>query len=469
MKLFWKQFIGILSILIVMFIVFGSIMIQTSFQTALDSELDATLEEAVMFQYTVFSSADSLSDTYQLDERIIVDILKNIDKNIGKPEDTLVFYDADLKVLYQKGSYKNSLLINSVGTDELIWQLSEQEEGHYVETVARILLGDDIYYIEKNRSVQQVYDNREAFLRKYRVAVGVLIAVACVFAALLAYGFTTPIRKLSLATKDFAKGNYTSRVKPVGNDEITILMKEFNAMADKLEKNIWELNDAVRRQEEFTGAFAHELKTPLTSIIGYSELLMTTELSEEARMMSAGYIYQDGKRLERLAYKMMELTRMDKQEISFGDISVAELVKSLQAITLPMLEEKAIKLVVRMENGLVYGDKDLLLSLFLNLLDNARKACNKNGTICVRGRKTKKGYQFEIQDDGRGIPKEELPHITEAFYMVDKSRARKEGGAGLGMALCAKILELHKGKWRMKSEPDKGTIIGIWLPGKEKS
>ena len=74
---------------------------------------------------------------------------------------------------------------------------------------------------------------------------------------------------------------------------------------------------------------------------------------------------------------------------------------------------------------------------------------------------------MEVRDDGRGIPEEELPRITEAFYMVDKSRARKEGGAGLGMALCAKILKLHGGRWQMKSEPGKGTVIGIWLPEKE--
>lgn len=114
-----------------------------------------------------------------------------------------------------------------------------------------------------------------------------------------------------------------------------------------------------------------------------------------------------------------------------------------------------------------YADRNLLLSLFFNLVDNARKACQQGGNIIIRGRKTIKGYQLEFQDDGRGISREELPRITEAFYMVDKSRARKEGGAGLGMALCAKILKLHGGKWVIKSEPMRGTIIGIWLPGKE--
>lgn len=469
MKLFWKQFVGILSILIVMFTIFGSVLTHTSFQTALDNELDSALEDAVVFQYTVYSSIEGVSDTYQLDQKVVVDIVKTIDENIGNTEDTLLLYDADLNVLYREGQHIGNIVTKKVLENTMMWQLTEQENVHYLETWVCVTLGEDTYYIEKNRNVQSVYDNRDALLQQYRMTVGVLLVVAAVFAAVLAYSFTKPIRKLSRATRAFAKGDYQRRVKPLGNDELTVLMEDFNAMAQKLEGNIWELNDAVRRQEEFTGAFAHELKTPLTSIIGYSELLMTTELSEEARMMSAGYIYQDGKRLERLAYKMMELVRVDKQEISLSDVDVQSLMETLQEITLPMMAEKSITLKIQVEEGCVRGDRDLLLSLFLNLVDNARKACEKGGNIRILGRKSAKGYQLEIKDDGRGVPPEQLPHITEAFYMVDKSRARKEGGAGLGMALCAKILALHQGKWRMKSEPGKGTVISIWFPGKEQA
>ena len=467
MRLFWKQFIGILMILAVMFTLFGSVLIQTSFQTALDREMEAALEEATLFHYTLLSSAESMSNTYSLDQKVIIELLKTIADNAGNTADVLVLYDANRDILYRRGKETNNLPIQMRNFDELVWQLAEREEIHYLDTMVRLKLGKSEYYIEKNRNVQQVYESRDLLLTQYRAVVGILMGVACIFAALLAYGFTVPVRRLSQATKTFATGDYTSRVKPMGKDELTVLMKDFNSMAEQLETNIWELNDAVRRQEEFTGAFAHELKTPLTSIIGYSEVLMSTGLSEEARMMAAGYIYQDGKRLERLAYKMMELARVDKQEIPFAVLEVTELVNLLQATTLPMMMEKGVTLSVRVEEGRVYGDKDLLLSLLFNMVDNARKACQKGGQISLLGRKAGNGYQLEIKDNGRGIPAEELPHITEAFYMVDKSRARKEGGAGLGMALCAKILKLHGGKWHMKSEPGKGTVIGVWLPGKE--
>ena len=467
MKLFWKQFVGILAILMIMFTIFGSILLQSSFQMWLDRELDSALGEITMFQYALLTSAEGLPEAYQADRSILVNIIETIEENIGNKQDTVIVYDSSGKVLYRSGSWQSSLQTKDVLAEDIVWQLTKKQDVYYLESISQVLIGSKVYYLERDRSFQHVFDNRADLLQKYRITMALLFVVAALLAMGLAFGFTAPIRKLSQATKAFARGNYESRVETNGNDEIADLMRDFNGMADRLEANIWELNDAVRRQEEFTGAFAHELKTPLTSIIGYSEVLMSTELSEEARMMSASYIYQDGKRLERLAYKMMELARVDKQDIPFQQISVSSLMKALRATTLPLMTTQNIALKIDAQEGEVYGDKDLLMSLLLNLVDNARKACSKDGHISILGRKVERGYQLEIKDDGRGIPREEISRITEAFYMVDKSRARKEGGAGLGMALCAKILALHHGMWRMKSKPGEGTIISLLLPGKE--
>lgn len=463
MKLFWKQFIGILSILIVMFTIFGNILLQTSVQMWLDREVEASLEEISMFQYAFLTAMEGQNGVYQAEESMVVGIIEKIEKSIGNSEDTVVVYDGDKKTLYVRGSYYNDLLSGMVPEEAIVWRMVEQQGVHYLETVSHVAVGQENYYMERNHSVQHVYDNRETLLRQYQTAMAVLIGLSAVMSMAFSLGFTAPVRKLSQATRAFARGDYRKRVKPKGNDEITHLMEDFNAMAERLEANIWELNDAVRRQEEFTGAFAHELKTPLTAIIGYSELLMSMQLSEEARMMSAGYIYQDGKRLERLAYKMMELARVDKQDISFQRVSVKVLMDAVTATTRPMLMAKRVELKINSQEAYLWGDKDLLLSLLLNLVDNSRKACTEGGTIWIMGKKVEKGYLLEVQDDGRGMPNQELPHVAEAFYMVDKSRARKEGGAGLGMALCAKIVTLHQARWQIKSEEGKGTAISIFF------
>ena len=94
-------------------------------------------------------------------------------------------------------------------------------------------------------------------------------------------------------------------------------------------------------------------------------------------------------------------------------------------------------------------------------MDNARKACDENGTITLTGEETTEGYRFRLQDDGSGMEEEEVRKITEAFYMVDKSRARREGGVGLGLALCQRIVELHHARWKIESSLRKGTAVEI--------
>ena len=134
-------------------------------------------------------------------------------------------------------------------------------------------------------------------------------------------------------------------------------------------------------------------------------------------------------------------------------------------MTEKLLSEKEIQLVIQIGKGEIYGDRDLLLSLFSNLVDNARKACREEGTILFAGQETDGEYCIQIIDDGCGMPEEEIHKITEPFYMIDKSRARKEGGAGIGMALCQKILEMHHARWQIESRQGEGTRVSIWFPG----
>ena len=122
-----------------------------------------------------------------------------------------------------------------------------------------------------------------------------------------------------------------------------------------------------------------------------------------------------------------------------------------------------------MDRGIIYGDEELLLSLFYNLLDNAVKAMDKGeeGFILLKGTVLPGAYEVKVVDNGRGIPREEIGRITEAFYMVDKSRSRKEGGAGIGMALCHKIIYLHGGTLKIDSRLGEGTVMKVLFPMEE--
>lgn len=129
----------------------------------------------------------------------------------------------------------------------------------------------------------------------------------------------------------------------------------------------------------------------------------------------------------------------------------------------PSLKKLGIVLKVIVEDVMLMIEPDLMKTVLLNLLDNGRKAIEGGGTLYLLGRKEEGGFAIYVRDTGKGIPKEELSRITEAFYMVDKSRARQQGGAGLGLAICAEIVKRHKGLMTFKSIPGKGTMVRIFM------
>ena len=219
----------------------------------------------------------------------------------------------------------------------------------------------------------------------------------------------------------------------------------------ELERSIENLENVAARREEFIGSFAHELKTPLTAIIGYADMLRSKEMAPKSRFTAAGYIFSEGKRLEALSLKLMDIIVAGKQEFEPKKFEVGYFIRSIAAVTVPSLSNEGMTLDMRWEPGEIEVEPDLFKTLMINLVDNARKASPK-GSVYVR-------------DHGRGIPKEELSRITEPFYMIDKSRSRAQNGAGLGLALGARIAELHGTKLEYESEEGEGTTVRILVKG----
>ena len=214
------------------------------------------------------------------------------------------------------------------------------------------------------------------------------------------------------------------------------------------------------------GAFAHELKTPMTSIIGFADLLRQDSLDENTRMMAAEYIYSEGHRLEKLSFKLLDLILLKKDSLVMRKVWLANYVSEIEKAMTPNLKNRGVRLVCRSEQGRVVLEPDLVKSVLYNLLDNAAKAMDDGGIIAVKASLLPGGCQFVVVDNGRGMEPEELSKITEAFYRVDKSRSRQQGGAGLGLALCKQIVELHNGSMHYESKPGTGTQVTVTLYGK---
>ena len=230
-----------------------------------------------------------------------------------------------------------------------------------------------------------------------------------------------------------------------------------------LEQQFQELEDAARRQEDFIGSFAHELKTPLTSMIGYADMLRTTEVTQEEQFQAANYIFKEGKRLESLSFKLLDLMVVKNQELELRPVKIRWMAEDIKGMLQPSLKKLGIVLKVIVEDASLMLEPDLMKTVLLNLLDNGRKAIEGEGTLYLLGRREEDGFALYVRDTGKGIPKEELSRITEAFYMVDKSRARQQGGAGLGLSICQEIVKRHGGTMTFKSIPGKGTMVRIFL------
>lgn len=463
MRLFWKQFISIVGVVALGFVIFGTIILQITFRMNLSHEQKQNEKDMQMFHYSLEASLNGLPEGYHTNENTIKDIVEVIYENLGDNKDGIYVYGEDGKLIYKNNKIPYKVWNITLEKNQGAVRIQTVDDMHYLESLLAVNMNGENFYIAQYRNVEFIYQNQKQFSKIY---VGILCGVLLLslfVAVIISRSLTKPILRLSDATNEFAKGNLGRRVTVKGRDEISDLIKNFNGMAEQIEHNVMELEAAAKRQEAFTGAFAHELKTPLTSIIGYSEMIGTMELSHEERIECANYINQQGKRLERLSHKMLELVGIAYDETEWKPFSIGEVVKGVQATVQKELEKNKIILESLVEDEILFGEEDFMVSLLLNLVDNARKAIGKEGRIRIEGKKEKEEYRLSVSDNGCGIPKEEVERITEAFYMVNKSRARKEGGAGLGMILCDEIIKYHQWKWYIESEKGVGTRVNIMI------
>jgi signal transduction histidine kinase len=276
----------------------------------------------------------------------------------------------------------------------------------------------------------------------------------------LSVWLTKPINGLTAVTKDMAAGDYARRAKKVSDDEVGVLTENFNHMANALEEKISELREESLAKERFVAAFAHELKTPLTAIIGYADMLRSRKLEEENQFLSADYIFKEGRRLEALSLRLLDMIVLKKSVLTLRSVPVSSVFQMLED---SFRMEENFEITIGYEETTIEIEPALITTVLLNLIDNAVKSYEDGGKIEVSGKVHENGYLFSVKDFGCGIAEEDLTKITQAFYMADKSRARKRNSAGLGLAICAEILELHQSKLSIKSALGEGTTASFLI------
>lgn len=286
----------------------------------------------------------------------------------------------------------------------------------------------------------------------------ILLALCLLF---LVHRLFQPLGQIATASQNMAAGNYTSRLPVSGHDELAHMAQSFNHMAGEIENQIAALQEAAGQKQRFIDNFAHELRTPLTAIYGYAEYLQKALVTEEDKIAASGYIMAECQRLQTMAQQLLELALLRGDTMEQGPVAVANLFDAVQHTMYPQAQAKQTALVYDNQATSIWGNLDLLHSLLINLLDNALKACGTKGTIIVRACQEQNQTILSVQDNGQGMSCQQLSRVKEAFYRGDRARSRKEGGAGLGLAICEEIARCHHSTLQFCSTPGQGTTVKI--------
>lgn len=289
----------------------------------------------------------------------------------------------------------------------------------------------------------------------------VVLALALYFIQRKLYA---PLQKLRDATKAISQGDFSARADDSGNDEFAELAEDFNAMSDKINEQMDELKTNAQQKQTMLDNLGHEMRTPLTSIYGAAEYSFRHTLTEEERMQTLLDIMSESKRLQKISRILLDSAFIRENGIQVGKLSAGSLMVKIQNVFVLRASEKQVKVSLGGGDFPFEGDETLIEILVANLTENAIRACKEGGEV-VLGAEVRDGVKtLYIRDNGVGMTKEQMEHITEPFYRTDKARSRKEGGTGLGLALCKRIADAHGAELVFESEVGVGTTAYVRLP-----
>lgn len=442
----------------------GTILIHRSFKTSLSSTIDNDLLNYESIQSTLLIAVDTNSVSSYID---MSNIINQLSAQGNSNRKNIILRNSDMEVVSIMNSsftYKEMKPSDENTCNSIIWR---ENNNYYLQLCSSMDINTenlDISQMDIVYDITSVYAARAQEQNTFRLLLIAIFVVGSITSMITASLLTKPLEKLSSLAQHISHGDYSARLHIHSGDEIEALANDFNNMADTIEDNISELHFSMEKQEQFMGSFAHELKTPMTSIIGYADLLRSQNMSEDETNEAANYIFSEGKRLESLSLKLLDLLVVKNQETILTPTDPALAVRNVINVMKPELAKEHITLKSSCRKGCCMMDIDLFQSLIINIIDNARKAIDDNGLIHVAGTVRDDNYVIIIKDNGRGMPPEEITRISEAFYRIDKSRSRAQGGAGLGLAICSKIAEIHQAKIKYKSAVGRGTVVTITLP-----
>lgn len=456
----------VVALLGVLFTFGGAFLVYHEFQNSLTTTIDHSTSQHYLEKYSLEadilarkSAGNRISDSYfeSYGERFT--------RYMNFSEQQIGFYTSDESLYTTIPSFISeeyiTLAIDSASEGTVIRKIGEQT---FLLMASKVNEIDDVVYLLSVYDISSVYTQRLENMQFFWKLDFALLIVAVMASFFLSNVLTRSLKKLSIASATIAKGDYSKRVNVRTDDEIGALADSFNLMAEAIEEKMQMMQISMQQKDDFVLAFTHEVKTPMTTIIGYAGILRAKGCSPEVIERASTAIFSESKRLEVLSQKLLSLMGLSDTKLEMECQSLQSIfLKCEQSLQYMDAIEKMPTFSVE-KKLLVETDTDLLVDLLRNLIINALSATQNKGRVWVRAIVKGPVCIIEVEDNGCGIAQEDLQHICEPFYMVDKARRRREGATGIGLSLCKRIVELHGSVLTFVSEVGKGTKVSFQLP-----
>jgi signal transduction histidine kinase len=328
----------------------------------------------------------------------------------------------------------------------------EIEHGHLKTVYFLVAIDDKIALIRADLKNNIVED----FIKIIRNSTVIGAFMSAIFSIIAIKMLISPIRKVTAATKEVAKGNFNVKLKSKSGDEIGQLINYFNTMTKELQKNEY-------LRKDFVSSVSHEFKTPITSINGFAKLIKNENITNKELNEYTDIIIKESSRLSNLSTNLLKLSVLDSSNLQpeYNYFYLDEQIRNIILLLQKQWEKKHIILDINMDEVEFYSNEELLSQVWINLIQNAIKFSEINGKISISIESNNEEIIVTVADEGEGLSEIEGKRIFERFYKADKSRAND--GSGLGLSIVKHILAILKGKITYESEIGKGSIFKVIL------
>ena len=424
----WKKFV-LFSISIIAIVLSCSryYTVKNNFLHSIENVRQQNESKHVLEKYTLENNiVKTIQEGEEVTNTKIEEYIKNLYTYMENDSEITAVYDEEYKQIYSNVSKIEGLDVKEIlNQEDVNYIIKKINSKNYMLFCSYWNVDSNAIYIVNMYDITEIYEERDRQIYETLISDIVILIISAVTIFIFSIYLTKPISKLNKISKKIAKGNFEERVNIKSKDEIGELANSFNVMADEVESKIYELKKQVKQKNDFITGFSHELKTPMTAIMGYSDMLRLKKCDEDVTRKALNYIYSETKRLSNLSHKLMLLMSLTDEKIELKNIEIDKFIKKV----------------------------------------SAKEEMSQNIKIEV---KTERGkYRISVIDKGKGIPKEHIDRVIEEFYMIDKSRSRNSGGSGIGLSLSQKILSLHCSKINIESSVNIGTTVYFDLKQEE--